>query len=167
MPEAREPLGSSHLVSLAEAAAAPGQPYPLLAALETVAGAVLGHRMLTVMRFDGAPMEVQRLHSSRPVEYPPGGRKAKRDSPWGQQVLLERRPFLGTDPEAIRWAFDDHDLILSLGLGSVINMPVEWDGRCLGTLNLLHETGWYRESDLPAARVLATTLLPVLLAPTT
>ena len=43
--------------------------------------------------------------------------------------------------------FFDHALIASLGWGSVLNLPVVWDGRTLGTINLLHEEGWYDEAD--------------------
>ena len=39
-------------------------------------------------------------------------------------------------------------LILSLGCESVLNLPVAFDGRVLGTVNLLHEAGWYDERDL-------------------
>ncbi|MBV1795684.1 GAF domain-containing protein [Siccirubricoccus sp. G192] len=57
--------------------------------------------------------------------------------------------------EDIIRAFPDHDLILSLGCESAVNMPVRWDGRTLGALNLLHEACHYTEAQLPALSVFA------------
>jgi len=31
----------------------------------------------------------------------------------------------------------------------VLNLPVVWDGRVLGTINLLHEANLYDETDAP------------------
>src|SRR3712207_7851779 len=38
------------------------------------------------------------------------------------------------DREDIIRAFPDHELILSLGCESAVNVPVRWDGRTLGAL---------------------------------
>ena len=38
-------------------------------------------------------------------------------------------------------------------------MPVVHDGRCLGTMNLLHEAGWYAEADGPVGAAFAATLI--------
>jgi hypothetical protein len=38
-----------------------------------------------------------------------------------------------------------------------LNLPARWQGRTLGTLNLLHQTGWYDATDLPAGRLLEQT----------
>jgi hypothetical protein len=59
--------------------------------------------------------------------------------------------------------FFDHELILSLGCASVLNVPVVWDARTLGTINLLHEAGWYDEVDVPMAEVFAALSVPLLL----
>jgi len=60
--------------------------------------------------------------------------------------------------------FFDHELILSLGCESVLNVPVAWDGRVLGTINLLHEAGWYDEADVPVALAFAALAVPACLA---
>ena len=49
------------------------------AALEAVSGEVIGHRLFTIMRFDAARSEVERVHSSLQSVYPIGGRKKKAD----------------------------------------------------------------------------------------
>ncbi|MBF8288327.1 MAG: histidine kinase, partial [Candidatus Rokubacteria bacterium] len=57
----------------------------------------------------------------------------------------------------------DHALILSLGCASVLNLPVVWDGRTLGTINLLHEAGFYDEGDVPVGQIFAALAAPALL----
>jgi hypothetical protein len=72
-------------------------------------------------------------------------------------------PYIGRSYEDIREVFFDHELIRSLGCESVLNVPVRWNGRSLGTLNLLHRAGWYREADIPAARMFAALAAPGIL----
>jgi len=68
-------------------------------------------------------------------------------TPWGDLVLTRKQTFLGRDKEAIRWAFPDHELIESLGLGCVINVSVQEGGEILGTLNVLDQAGAYTSED--------------------
>jgi len=63
----------------------------------------------------------------------------------------------------VRAVFFDHALIASLGCGSVLNVPVVWDGRSLGTINLLHEEGWYDASDAALGLVFAALAVPAYL----
>ncbi|MDQ1077837.1 GAF domain-containing protein [Pseudoroseomonas cervicalis] len=154
---ARADFTALELERLEAALAAPGQPEAALRALEALARPRLDHALCTAMRFDAAAMTVQRLYSSDPAAYPPGGSKPKRDTEWGRQVLLEGRPFLGEGEAAIRQAFDDHPLILSLGLRSVLNLPIRLGGRCLGTLNFL-----WREAEVPPARRAAAQALALM-----
>jgi GAF domain-containing protein len=140
---------------------APGDTY---ARVEALAGRVLGHRLFTLMVLDEASGEVERVHSSRPEHYPVGGRKPKRGTPWGAIVLDRGEPFIGRTADDIRQAFDDHPLILGLGLESVLNVPVRFQGRAIGTMNLLHQAGWYDEADVPMAQLLAGFLVPDYLA---
>ncbi|MES2537585.1 MAG: GAF domain-containing protein [Pseudomonadota bacterium] len=130
------------------------------AALEVFAAPTLRHVLCTVNRFDASSMEVVRLYSSNPVAYPPGGRKAKRGTPWGQQVLLDKRIYVGEGADAIRADFDDHDVIIRLGLQSVINVPVVFRGECLGTINLL-----MTEPTVPAEKIAFAGLLGLLVMP--
>ena len=148
---------------LATALRAPEQPLRICQALDKVSGDVIGHRLFTVMRFHGAQSEVERIYTNLPSAYPAGGRKRKKDTAWAGHVLGEMKVFRGADADDIRSAFDDHATILGLGLGAVLNIPVVFDGRCLGTMNLLHQAGWYRPEDERAGLLLAALLIPVLL----
>lgn len=130
------------------------------------ANALIGHRLFTVMAFDSESRQVRRIFSSQPTVYPPGGIKSKGDSPWANQVLDQGRPLIGVNSDDIRRHFSDHELIAKLGLASVLNMPVRVAGRTIGTMNLLHEAGFYESSHLELGRVLASLLsAPLLLHP--
>jgi hypothetical protein len=150
------------LVRLSALLASPGQPRRLYDAFEETTRELTGHRLFTLLYVDGA--EVARVHSSRPAEYPVSGRKTMGPTPWGAHVLAGRRPFVGRDVAAIRWAFFDAPLIESMGLGSVINIPVVFDGATIGTMNLLDAEFRYRDEDAAPLLRIAPLLVPAFLA---
>lgn len=152
-----------HLEAVAAVATMPGQPAPLFGALEAALGAVLGHRLFTMMRYHADSGESERVYTTHPREYPVGGRKALNPTPWAEQVLRHQRPYLGRTAADVRAVFFDHALIAALGCGSVLNVPVVWDGRTLGTINLLHEEHWYDEGDLRIGLTFAALAVPAYL----
>jgi hypothetical protein len=153
-----------HLEAVAAALAQPGQPAPLWAALDRALGAVIGHRLFTVLRFHSDSSESERCYTNQPAPYPVGGRKPFTESAWSRQVFGERRPYIGRSAEDIRAVFFDHVLIASLGCDSVLNLPVVHGGRVLGTLNLLHEADWYAEEDIASGLLFAALAVPGYLA---
>jgi hypothetical protein len=112
-----------------------------------------GWRLFTAMRYL-ASGEVERIHTSDPLAYPLGGRKPRRDTPWSRQVLVRGEPYYANDEAGIRFAFEDADKIIGLGLGAVINVPVKDGERVLGTLNFLREAGGYRPEQVLDALLL-------------
>jgi hypothetical protein len=152
------PLGA-----VALAFAEPGQPDAGFRALDRAMGDTFGHRLFTVLVLHGSDGEVERRYSNRPDAYPVSGRKRMGESPWFGAVLAARRPWLGRTMADIRWAFPDHALIGSLGCGSCMNLLVTYDDVLLGTVNLLHEEGFYTEADLTAAAPFAQMAVPALL----
>jgi GAF domain-containing protein len=120
-----------------------------------------GWKLFTAMRYL-ASGEVERVHTSDPAAYPLAGRKPRRDTPWSRQVLVRGEPYYANDAAGIRFAFEDAEKILGLGLGAVMNVPVKEGGRVLGTLNFLRETGGYRPEDLEVAMKLAADAQAVL-----
>src|SRR5690606_33754285 len=112
----------------------------LFSAVDRCLRQVLQHTLCTVNRYDPNGDILTRLYSSDPVTYPPGGSKKKSGTSWGKQVLHDKQVFIGEGESAIRQSFDDHNTIRSLGLRSVINIPVVSRGVCLGTLNFLMTT---------------------------
>lgn len=151
-----------HLAAVAGALAQPEQPAPTFIALDRALGAVLGHKLFTILRWHADRGESERLFTNQPAAYPVGGRKPLNPTAWSRQVLEERRPYIGRTAEDIRAHFFDHELIASLGCASILNLPVVWNGRVLGTLNLLHEARWYDERHVPVGLAFAGLAVPAL-----
>ena len=57
----------------------------------------------------------------------------------------------------------DHELIFSLGITSILNVPIRHAGRRLGTVNLCGEEGMYGPAEIAHGKVLAALLVPSLL----
>ena len=152
-----------HLEAVARAVAEAGQPEPVFRALDRAMGAVIGHKLFTVLLHYPHARESERRYTNQPGAYPVGGRKPVTASAWTARLFVERLPYIGKNALDIREVFFDHELILSLGCASVLNVPVAWDGRTLGTINLLHEAGWYDEGDVPVAQTFAALAAPTLL----
>lgn len=144
-------------------AAAPSVGAAILV-LQRGAGTLLGHRLFSVMRHDAAGGWNARIHSSQPRHYPAGGRKPVQPGPWAECLFRRGEPWLCRDLAAVRATFPDHALIEALGCGAALNLPVRWQGRTLGTVNLLDAEGSYGPEDVPAGVVLAGLAAPVLLA---
>ena len=152
-----------HLAAVAAVASMPGQPGAVFGALDAALGAVLGHRLFTLMRYHAASGDSERVYTTHPREYPVGGRKPLNPTAWTEQVLRRQQPYLGRTFADVREVFFDHALIASLGCGSVLNLPVVWDGRPLGTINLLHEEGWYEPGDTGLGLLFAALAIPAFL----
>jgi len=132
--------------------------------IDQIAMALLDRKLLTINIFHAQHMELERLYSSNPQAYPPGGRKQKKGTSWGQHVLIEQKLFVGEGTDAIRQSFDDHETITRLGLQSVINIPMVSDGICLGTLNILMTRPHVLDEHIEIARHLGALLVPTLLS---
>jgi GAF domain-containing protein len=111
---------------------------------------LFGWKLFTAMRYLESG-EVERVYTSNPQAYPLSGRKPRRDTPWSRQVLVRGEPYYANDAAGIRFAFEDAEKLLGLGLGAVINAPVKDGERVLGTLNFLREAGAYRPEDVDLA----------------
>ena len=160
----RQALTIADVAAFADVAATDPPPGAVFRAAEALAQRAVGHRLFTVMRLHRGSAEVERAYSSRPDAYPAGGRKQKQGTEWGTKVLDRGEVFLAATPQAVRRVFSDYELIFSLGIGAILNVPIRFRGRSLGTLNLCHEAGWFRDADVAPARLIAALLVPPLLA---
>src|SRR5205085_6338329 len=104
-------------------------PLAAFRAVDVVVQHTLGHKLLTMMRHIEPTAEVERIYSSNPAAYPVGGRKPKDGTTWGARVLDHGEVFIAATEEELRTAFADHALILSLGIGSIMNVPIMLGGR--------------------------------------
>jgi GAF domain-containing protein len=162
--DARRPLTLADLDALAERFAVEPQPALLYPAIDALVQQVIGHRLFTLMRVHEATDEVERIYSSNTTAYPVGGRKVKRGTPWSRAVLDRGEVFVARNADEVRDAFADHALIFSLGIGSIMNVPIAWAGQRLGTMNVSHEAGWFTTDDERTGRLIAPYLVPALLS---
>jgi hypothetical protein len=119
----------------------------------------VGHKLFTLLYVAPNGRRVKRLYTNMPKEYPVGGYKEITDSPWHRHVIQGRRAWVGYNAKDVAWAFFDHELIVSLGCESAVNVPVVYAGRVLGTLNLLDGSGHYKESDVARIEPFAALLI--------
>lgn len=118
-------------------------PIAPFAALHRLTTDVVGARLFTVTTVEDQGRLARRSYSSHPVEYPVTGTKIVEPSRWNTIVLDQRQCFVANTLAEIAEVFPDHELIGSLGLGSVVNMPVILRGEIGATLNLLDIEGHY------------------------
>ena len=137
--------------AVAKAAAQPDAAFDALCALtrETV-----GVKLFTVMTHDGKKGVSSRIYSNMPDAYPVSGTKPANETDWSRQVIQNKQTFVANDIQSIAAVFDDHALIKSLGCESIINVPIVVGGEVLGTLNCLHEAGFYTREKVEAAEAL-------------
>lgn len=152
------------LARLSRAIREPGQPHAVFREVCAVAAEAIGFRLFTIMAYDAGNQEVERLFTNMPDVYPTGGRKKKSGTPWAQRILSDLEPFRATTPQGLREAFDDHAVMTAMGLGSILNIPVAYNGRCVGTMNLTHVEGWYTSQHEEMGLLLGAFLAPALVA---
>lgn len=135
-------------------AAADNQPTTTFDALYHLTQQVVDVKLFTLMSFDFEAGVSARFYSNMPDAYPVSGTKPVNQTDWSRHVLQERRIFVANDIEGIAKVFYDHELIQSLGCESVINIPVELAGNVVGSINCLHEAGFYTADKVKAAEAL-------------
>jgi GAF domain-containing protein len=136
-----------------------------LTELESAVRQEVGVRLFTVLAWVPERRALRRVHSSHPGQYPVGGEKTVEVAQgWLAQCIEGRQPYFGKDRAAVREIFADHELIESLGCGSIINVPVVDGDEVLGVLNILDAEGSYDEESVAAARSLAPSAVPALRA---
>lgn len=135
-------------------AAAGGQPGKAYAALEKLVEDVVGVKLFTIMTSDTNDKLSERIYSSMPDVYPVSGTKPYNETEWSEITLNRKETFVANTIEDIAKVFDDHELILSLGCQSVINVPIIVDGEVIGTLNCLHDRNYYTKDRIRAADAL-------------
>ena len=126
----------------------------------------LGTRLFTVTTVDETAGLARRLYTSHPVEYPVSGTKPLEKDGWYDATVAGRQTFVANTPPEFAKYFFDHELIVSLGLGSCINIPVHdgAGGPVLGTVNLLAEAGHFTPDRRTAYQALVQAAAPALCA---
>jgi len=157
MSEDTSPLPSLRipdLISLSAAIASSDMPLSVFQAIERIAAARMRVSIFSASNCFADSLELERIYSSRPDVYPVGARKSKRLTNWAQYVLKDRRVFVGEGPLEMAAAFDDQERMASLGIRSIINVPVVARDKLLGVLAFARSETRVSAEDLANARLL-------------
>ena len=163
MTQTKEILALIDIAAILDCTAQNRDSQTSLRAIDALAQRIFGHKLFTLMRHLAASNEVERIYSSNPAAYPVGGRKQKQGTTWSRIVLSEGRPFIARNEDELRANFPDHEQILSLGVGSIMNVPLMFKGQCVGTMNVSGDAGQYGEEDFHSGRILAGLTVPFML----
>ena len=120
----------------------------IFAALDALTQQEVGAIIFSCSTFDAETRQAKRIYTNQAEAYPVSGLKDIVPNIWTATVLDKGETFVANTIEDIAEVFPDHELIASLGCGSVINVPIKLSGVMMGTINLLHETGYYTDSRL-------------------
>lgn len=132
-------------------------------AIEAIAADTVGWRLFTVLRYVETAQAVERVYSSNEKTYPVGGRKPLDKITASHAAMEEGKVFLAGTKGDVRKAFFDHELIFSLGITAILNVPIRHAGRRLGTMNFCGEEGMYGPAEIARGKILAGLLVPWLL----
>jgi hypothetical protein len=131
-----------------ESAATAGEAWK---ALHRLAAAKVGAKLFTVMIFRLRAGLARRAYTSDPVAYPVAGAKPITRDRWFSIVHDEKRCFVANTLAEIATVFPDSAKIGSLGLGSVVNLPIVIDGELAATVNMLDVEHYYTPERVQAA----------------
>jgi hypothetical protein len=132
-------------------------------AVERLAAETCGWRLLTILKYVEEDGVVERISSSDEAAYPLGGRKPLDKIESSHGVMEHGGIFLAGTREQVKAAFYDYELIFSLGITAIMNVPIRHAGERLGTINFCGQEGDYQEREMQIGRVLAGLLAPALL----
>jgi GAF domain-containing protein len=150
------------MTAFATALGAARAPIDAFAALDALVQAVLGARLVSVTTVEQGGRLARRSYSNMPGPYPVSGTKEVEPNRWTEIVVGRGETFVANTLAEIATVFPDHELIGSLGLASVVNMPVVLGGELMATLNLLDVEGYFTPDRLTLIRDRLT--LPTLAA---
>ncbi len=126
----------------------------LWAALDTLAFAEIGHILFTVTTVEMDEGVARRVYTNHPKQYPVSGTKPIHRDEWFDIVHGQRRSFVANTIADIAKAFPDHELIASLGCGSVLNLPIFLRNELVATVNMLAAEHHYTAERVAAAEAL-------------
>jgi hypothetical protein len=134
------------------------------AALDRLLARLYAHRLFTVLRLVRAEKASERLYSSNVAAYPLLGRKATPDTVWGRIVLDGGQVLVSRNRDDIRTNFSDHETIFSLGIDSMINVPLLWNGAAIGSANVSFAGAGFESASPADLQTLVGILAPVVAA---
>lgn len=119
--------------------------------------------LFTVLFYDKKTNLLWRLFSNNQTINAIGGKKRATNSKWSVTVLKHGEVFIAPDKSALMEVFSDAPFLISYGCESVLNVPVKYQGRVIGSLNLLHKEHSYDRGNISPALIISQMLVPYLL----
>lgn len=135
-------------------------------ALGAYVEATLGVKLFTISTMNFDTMIARRAWTNDATAYPVSGDKPIDRDAFYEEVIEGGECFIRNTLAEIALVFPDHELIGSLGLGSVLNIPIKLQGAQVGTLNLLDAEHFFdaatvaRSVELLQVPAMACFLLP-------
>jgi hypothetical protein len=163
MADAKRELVMQDVATIVALAAESADPKQVYRAAERIAAETIGWRLFTVLRYVEMAQAVERVYSSDEAAYPVGGRKPLSKIAASHGAMERGEAFLAATKDDVRKTFFDHELIFSLGITAILNVPIRHAGRRLGTINLCGEEGMYGAAEIARGKILAGQLVPALL----
>ena len=114
-------------------------------ALHHLTDTLVGTKLFTIMRVDMDAMLASRSYTSDTENYPTSGTKPVEMNRWFDIVHGKQESFVANTLADIASVFPDHELIGSLGCGSVVNLPVILGGKLVATVNMLDAEHYYTQ----------------------
>ncbi|WP_085026433.1 hypothetical protein [Ensifer aridi] len=134
-------------------------------ALEAVTSERFGHILFTALRFDYDDGVMTRLYSNRIDVTPVGGTKPIPTGPWADRIISQRSCYVGRRKEDLKEVFFDYEPLWAIGCESVMNVPVVWANRTIGSINILGGPSQYDEITASEMMIFAQMSTPLFCCP--
>jgi len=99
---------------------------------------LLGCDEVTVLALDAGNNRAVRLYTTVSGAFPEAASKPVPGPDWKETVMVRGQPMLTAGEENLRMVFPDAEAILQSGFEAVLNLPVIFEGDCIGSLNCLY-----------------------------
>ena len=128
--------------------------------IDKIVHSLIGHKLITFTVIDEKLKFCERVYSNNNKIYPILGQKKMPKNIWSTKVLKNKQHFICKSKQEIKKIFFDYEIIFSLGCGSIINLLILFQGRPIGTVNILNKENHYSDKDLKKIDFLTVFLIP-------
>jgi hypothetical protein len=132
-------------------------------ALEEHSARLHEHLLFTCLRFDYDDQVMSRLYSNREDVSPTGGSKPLPSGPWADRLIMEGKSYIGRSRQDLKDVFFDYEALWAVGCESVMNVPVRWQDRTVGSINILGRAAQFDEETASQFSVFAQLAVPLFL----
>ena len=128
--------------------------------IDKIVHSLIGHKLITFTVIDEKLKFCERVYSNNNKIYPILGQKKMPKNIWSIKVLKNKQHFVCKTKKDIKKIFYDYETIFSLGCGSIINLLILFQGKPIGTVNILNKENYYSNKDLKKIEFITIFLIP-------